>query len=150
MALQTKAEKLTATIAADAASAAKYISNAITLANRMSDALTGADNETLAEFLNSRGARLEEDLTEHAALGVALNTAAESAIRSLGIILPVFTVASMADRLLATNRTATLTETGWVIADIPQPDPEPESTPDPEIIEGESEPQPEEPTESNP
>ena len=133
MSLQTNSEKLTASIALDASAIAKYLNNAIVLANRMSDSLSNADNDTLRDFLNSRGARLEDDLpertttrleddlTEHYATGVALNAAADSVTRRLGCVLPRVDLSSFADKLLATNRTATPTEAGWVIADIPVP-----------------------------
>ena len=122
MSLQTNSEKLTASIALDASAIAKYLNNAIVLANRMSDSLSNADNDTLRDFLNSRGARLEDDLTEHSTTGEALNAAADSVSRRLSLSLPRVDLSSMTDKLLATNRTATLAETGWVIADIPVPE----------------------------
>ena len=122
---QTPAEKLSTEIAKLSSTLAEHISICVRITNELSDSLTRADNVTLADFLNGRGKRLESDLTEHAITGEALNAAADSATRRLGINMPRVVMSSMADKLLVTKRTATLTETGWVIADIPQPDPEP-------------------------
>jgi hypothetical protein len=120
MSIQTPAEKITAEIAELANRANDHLRNFLICLNAQSQTVAFADNETLAEWLNSRGARLTADLTNHGASGEAANILAGLMEAATGEILPRVDVASFADKLAATGRVATLTIMGWIVEIIPQ------------------------------
>jgi len=132
MPLQTPAEKVTATIADLANSATAHLRSQIECLNAQARTVAQADNETLAEWLNSRGARLAADLAFHGLSGDCANAQAALMETATGETLPRVDVSSFADKLAATGRTATLTPTGWIVEDIVLPVAEPVAEPEPE------------------
>lgn len=122
MSIQTPAEKITGQISDLARSATAHLENLLVCLNSQTQVVVNADSDALAEWLNSRGARLEDDLTRHGLTGGAANALAALMESATGTTLPRVDVSPFADKLAATGRTATLTAQGWVVADIPAPD----------------------------
>jgi hypothetical protein len=127
MSLLTPTESVTARIAADAGALASHLRNAISLANRITGHALDLPTAQLNEWLNARP--LEQRMTEFAAHGItgdALNVAAASSEDATGAAdesLGRVDVRSVADKLLAQNRTLDIIDGAFVVADIPPPEP---------------------------
>lgn len=127
MSLLTPTESVTARIAADAGALASHLRNAISLANRITSHALDLPTAELNEWLNAKP--LEQrmaEFTSHGITGDALNVAAASsedatdaADGSLGRV----DVRSVADKLLAQNRTLDIVDGAFVVADILPPEP---------------------------
>jgi len=129
MSLLTLTESVTARIAADAGALASHLRNAITLANRITGHALDLPTAELNEWLNARP--LEQrmaEFTSHGITGDSLNTAAarsEDAMDAADGSLGRVDVRSVADKLLAQNRTLDIIDGAFVVADPPQPEPDP-------------------------
>ena len=114
-----------------ARSLAPHVTAAAAITNQIAEALLGADNETLTEYLNARPA--EETLAmfgRHSAFGEALNTAGGIACEMLAAwdaptVIPAVDVASVADKLARQRRVLAFDGATFTITDLPAPEPEP-------------------------
>lgn len=126
MPLLTPLQQINASLAEDARIVAAHISAAAHSANQMVQRMLALDDEQLAAWLNSQGDPTPL-FTAHGQLGEALNTAssvADDVLTESGLPSNITTVdvRSVADKLADQYRAIELTESGWQVNQLPQPE----------------------------
>ena len=132
MPLLTTIQQTNAAILAETRAMANHLASAAMHANAIVSHLLKLDNASLAQWLNERGEGLGELLTRHAETGDKINGAVALAANTLaesGIDASIHLVDTrpLSDKLTAQARVATLTEQGWLVENLPQPEPETEN-----------------------